>query len=386
MPRLLLVSTVPSFITAFLLPFARHFQQLGWHVDAMANGIASDQRCKTSFEHLWNIGWSRNPCTTGNLFTAPSRVRAIVDAEQYDIVHVHTPVAGFVCRYSLRSLNLPVKIYTAHGFHFHEHGTKLSNLIFRQLEKAAGAWTDYLVVINRRDEAAALEHRLISPDRIIYMQGIGLDLQHTYNPACVNETEVQTFRQDLQLASDDEILLSIAEFIPRKRHSDLLHAFARLARPRAHLVLAGAGPLMSGAKKLAQRLGVAARVHFLGLRRDVPVLIRSAKVVLLCSEQEGLPRSVMEALALEVPVVASDIRGTRELLEASGGYLYKLGDVGGLCRVTKWVLDHPLEAAATARAGRERMDPYDIARILNSHEQLYTRALATRQRSYSVLR
>ncbi|MGI9069870.1 MAG: glycosyltransferase family 4 protein [Bryobacteraceae bacterium] len=378
MTRLLVASTVPSFVEAFLLPYARHFRARGWRVDAMANGIGSNEECAAAFDRVWDIKWSRNPLNPANLWHAPAHVQDIIEAGNYDIVHVHTPVAGLVCRYSLRNRIAPVRIYTAHGFHFHENGSVPKNLMFLGFEKLAARWTDYLVVINRSDEAAARRQRFVAPGRLVYMPGIGLDTRHKYSPDSVSQDEITLARRALQLTPEDPVLLMLAEFIPRKRHADALRAFARLDRPRAQLLLAGAGPTMPAMKKLAHSLGIAPRVHFLGIRRDVPVLIRAACAVLLCSQQEGLPRSVMEALALGTPVIGSDIRGTRELLEHGAGYLYKLGSVEALCRAAERVLDHPVEAAASARLGRERIAAYDLQRILAMHEDLYAHALEHR--------
>lgn len=383
MPRLLIASTVPSFLEAFLLPYVRHFRARGWRVDGMAAEITSSSDSVEAFDRVWDIHWSRNPLDPSNLFRAARQVERVVTAESYDIVHVHTPVAAFVCRYALRKQQIPRIVYTAHGFHFHEHGAKAKNLLFLGLEKLAGRWTDHLVVINEADEQAASQRRLVRADRIVHMPGIGLDTLNVYNPRLITDSDIARIRSSFNLTADDPVFLMLAEFIPRKRHADILHAFARLNRRNAHLLLAGSGPLLPRMRELANTLSLADRVHFLGIRKDVPALIRSSSAVVLCSEQEGLPRSVMEALALEVPVIGASIRGTRQLLEGGAGRLYKVGDVDALCAAMEWVLDNPDEAAATARIGRERLTSYDIRNLISQHEELYARALG-RERVRSI--
>ena len=101
MPRLLIATTVPVTLTAFLLPFAAHFRGRGWPVDAMANGISADEACADAFDHVWEMPWSRNPLHPRNFLATPKRVREIVTGEGYDLVHVHTPVASFVTRLAL---------------------------------------------------------------------------------------------------------------------------------------------------------------------------------------------------------------------------------------------------------------------------------------------
>jgi len=381
MPNLLMASTVPAFLKAFLFPFADHFREQGWRVDAMANGIESDVECRSHFNTVWDVRWSRNPLDMSNFGHAPSAIRKITRQVKYDIVHVHTPVAGLVCRFALRHQDSVVRICTAHGFHFHEHGQRTKNAVFLGLEKLAGRWTDILVVINRSDEAAAKKHRLVPSSRLVYMPGIGVDTQGRYHPRAVAHDDVLAFRETIRAKAHDPVVLMLAEFIPRKRHVDALHAWRKLGCENAHLVFAGCGPTEPYMRQLTSRLGLQGQVHFLGMRSDVPTLVRASQAVLLCSDQEGLPRSVMESLSLGTPVIGSDIRGTRELLSEGAGYLYPVRDVEALAQVLRQVLANPIEASTRATAGQRRMASYDLRHIIRKHEELYSTALSMKGRT-----
>ena len=379
MTRLLMVTTVVDTLDAFLLPFASHFRAQGWRVDAMAHNVSTSSQSREAFDHTWEVTWSRNPLDPRNMFRTPKAIRALVKREGYDIVHVHTPVSAFVTRYALRGLRKkgrPRVIYTAHGFHFYDKGGHpLKNALFLALEKAAGYWTDYVVVINHEDEMAARRLRLVPPARVRYMPGIGVDTGF-YRPKDTLSTEAEQVRREIGLQAGEKLLVMVAEFIPRKRHQDAVRAVARLSRPDIHLAFAGEGPLIDSVQALAESLGVQDRVHFLGYRDDVPALMRASIATVLCSEQEGLPRSVMESLSLQVPVIGSDIRGTRELLEGGCGLLVELGNVQGLADATAWMADHAREARAMGRRGRERMAAFDIKNIMALHVNLYQEALA----------
>lgn len=377
MNNLLFITTIPDSLRAFLLPFAYHFRAKGWRVDAMAQGISDCAECLKAFDQVWEVEWSRNPLDPQNLIVAPRQLREVL-ASGYDLVHVHTPVAAFVTRYALNGLRKrgrPKVIYTAHGFHFYRGGAPLKNARFLALEKLAGRWTDYLAVINREDEEAAKRYRIVPTERVRYMPGIGVDIEH-YSPNAVPEDEVLRVRQELGLPLGTPLLLSVAEFIPRKRHRDILRAFARLDRPEVHLALAGDGLLFEQMQQLASDLGIQNQVHFLGVRQDIPILMRASVATLLASEQEGLPRSVMESLCMEIPVIGTEIRGTRDLLEGGCGFLVKVGDVEGLAQAMAWVLDHPEDTQIMGKCGRERMAAYDLRHILELHEALYTEAMA----------
>lgn len=380
MKNLLIITTIPDTLTAFLLPFARHFRTLGWQVDAMACGISAYGECKVEFDRLWEVQWSRNPLHPRNLLIAPRQIQAAMEQGEYDIVHVHTPVAAFVTRYALRNyrkLRKTKVIYTAHGFHFHSGGTAFKNNVFLGLEKLAGNWTDYLVTINREDEAAAKHHRLLTSEKVRYMPGIGVDL-HYYSSNTTSEAEVKEVQRELGLRADTKLLLSVAEFIPRKHPQDILRAFATINPENACLAFAGDGDLLEEMKQLATQLGIQEKVRFLGHRNDIPILMKLAFATILASEQEGLPRSVMESLCLETPVIGSDIRGTRDLVSSDSRILFPVGDVEKLADAIKYLLNHPQEASMMGKRGRERMNNFDLRHIIKLHETLYAEALSSK--------
>lgn len=369
--------TTISATLSFFIPIARHFQAKGWRVDAMAQGVSTNTKCLETFDCVWEIELSRNPLEPKNLMVAPQQIREVLAQKEYDLVNVSTPVAAFVTRYALNGLRKQGKlkvIYTAQGFHFYSGGAPLKNSIFLSLEKLAGRWTDYLVVVNREDEEAAKRYRSVPTERVRYIPGTGVNVER-YSPNAVPEAEVMRVRQELGLAPGTPLFLSVGEFISRKRHRDILRAFARLGRTEVHLVLAGDGLLIEEMQRLASDLGIQNQVHFLGIRRDIPILIRASVATLLASEQEGLPNCVMESLCMEVPAIGTEIRGTRDLLEGGCGLLVKVGDVEGLAQAMAWVLDHPEDAQAMGKRGREFMTPYKLRSVLELYEALYAEAM-----------
>ncbi|MGL5834375.1 MAG: glycosyltransferase [Waterburya sp.] len=379
MPKLLMVATVSSVFRDFLFPFADYFRSQGWQVDAMASKISSCSRCIKTFDQVWDIEFSRNPRDLKNLFLAPKTLRSVMEKEQYDLVHVHTPIAAFITRYALNGLRKQNKtkvIYTAHGFHFHSDGNLLKNVVFLALEKLGGAWTDYLVVINHDDRRSAQRFRLVPRKKIVYMPGIGVEPNY-YNRHNVSAVEISQVRQELNLAPHNQIFLAIAEFTPNKRHRDMVRALAHLRRPEIHLVIAGFGPkpLMDATRELAIELGVEKQVHLLGYRQDIPTLICSSVATLLVSEREGLPRCIMESFCLDTPVIGTNIRGTRDLLAEGRGLLVTVGDIKGIAAAMNWILDNPQKSQLMGRKGHEYMSNYDIKNILKLHQDLYEQAL-----------
>lgn len=377
MNKLLIITTIPATL-GFFLPLTKHLRAQGWQVDAMAKELSTDKEYHDLFDRVWDVEWSRNPLDPKNLLAAPQQIRQVFAQQQYNLVNVSTPVAAFVARYALNNWRKQGKlklIYTAQGFHFYQGGPHHKNAIFLGLEKIAGPWTDYLVVVNREDESAAKHYRLIAADRIRYIPGTGLNLDR-FNPNAISEAEIMRVRQELGLAPENSLFLSVAEFIPRKRPGDILKAFAQLDRPHVHLAFAGNGRIFEETQQLAAKLGVQNQVHFLGERKDIPVLMRASVATLIASAHEGLPNCVMESLCMEIPVIGTEIRGTRDLLVGGNGLLIKLGDINGMAEAMAWILDHPDEAQKMGKRGREDMINYDVPHILKLYECLYSDALS----------
>lgn len=300
-----------------------------------------------------------------------------------DIVHVHTPIAGFLARLAVRRKPLdrrPAVAYTAHGFHFYEGGHPVTNAAFLTAERVAGRWTDRLVVINGEDEAAAIRHRLVPRRRLVRMSGIGLDTR-MFSPSAVVPDGPAQVRYQLGIAADAPIFVLVGELNRNKRQRDAIAALVSMRHPGAHLVLAGGGRERPALDSQVRNLGVDDRVHFLGVISDVRPVVRTATALLLPSKREGLARSIMEALSLEVPVITSTARGNRELLGTDSGILYPTGDVAALADAMDWLIDHPDEAHAMGLRGRDRMvEQYDLQVLIRMHEELYRAMLAERSR------
>jgi glycosyltransferase involved in cell wall biosynthesis len=383
MKSILIVTTIPDTISAFLLPFIEHFRDRGWRVDGMAQGINNFPECIAACDKIWDIEWSRNPLEPKNFFSAAPKIKQLIRQEKYTLVHVHTPVAAFVTRWAINSLpkqERPQVIYTAHGFHFYRGGNYLKNAIFLNLEKLAGKWTDFLVTINREDEEAAKTYGLVEKERIVYMPGIGVDLQ-LYDRQGIPSQELERVRQEIGISPDTPLFICIAEFIPRKRHRDILEAFAQLKITNVALAFAGEGTTMKAMENLAVELGIGDRVYFLGYRRDIPALIQSASAILLVSAQEGLPRSILEALAMGVPVIGSNIRGIKDLLREERGILVPVGDTQAIAKAMAWIVEHPEEALLMGQRGRNTAHQYDLQTIIAQHEILYDLACAENDRN-----
>jgi glycosyltransferase involved in cell wall biosynthesis len=380
-PSALFVTTVPITLEAFLVPFAERFRSHGWRIDALANGATANDRIAGAFDNRYDISWSRNPLSPGNLLGTASKIREIVGQGRYDIVHVHTPIAAFVTRYALRDRSVatrPSVIYTAHGFHFYEGGSPASNFVYRRFERAAAPWTDFLVTINAEDYAAARDLAGIHPERVRYIPGIGVDTD-LYAPGSVPADEVACVRTELNIERHAFMLTMIAEFGAVKRHEHLLNAFAHVKDPHAVLVLVGNGPLESTLREKAVALGLAPRIRWAGYRRDIPAVLAASDALVLCSEREGLNRSVLEAMAAGRPVIGTQTRGIADAVTPETGWIVPKHDLAALAAAIREAAANRDETARRGVAARERaVAEFALPRIIDAYEELYREALASR--------
>jgi glycosyltransferase involved in cell wall biosynthesis len=308
-------------------------------------------------------------------------VRDLVRSGNYDIVHTHTPIASFVTRYALRrhdAASRPVVIYTAHGFHFFEGGPGVTNRVYSTTERAAARWTDYLVTVNREDYDAARAFGTIDPARVRYIPGIGVDTDR-YSPEAASKAQRERLRVDLDIAPENFMLAMVAEFSPVKRHTHLFQALALLKQQRVTVVLVGDGPDEPKLRDAVESLGIADRVRWAGYRRDIPALLAAGDGLVICSQREGLNRSVLEAMATGLPVIGTRTRGIADAITEKTGWLVPKDDPSALALAIEAAASDPLEARRRGDAGRERaVAEYALPLIIDAYEELYREALASR--------
>jgi glycosyltransferase involved in cell wall biosynthesis len=379
-PSLLVVATVATTIRQFISPHAAHMRALGWRVGAAAAGAAADPDLAARFDEVHELPLSRSIRDIASMVAGERAITRLLNETDWDVVHVHTPIASFVARLAVRRMPLdrrPAVAYTAHGFHFHRGGHPIASTAFLTAERVGGRWTDRLIVINDEDEAAARHYRLVPVTRLVRHPGIGLDTDR-YSPSAVPASAIADVRRDLQITGATPLFVTIGELNRNKRHADAMVAIARLRDRQAHLAIVGEGSLRAGLAGLATDLGLDGRVHFAGQLADVRPILATATALVAPSRREGLSRSVMEALSLEIPVIASSARGNAELVGDSG-FVNAVGDTDGMTTAMEALLSRPEEGRSMGARGRARMVAgYDVRLVGRLHEALYAALLVER--------
>ena len=381
MKKILIATTVPITLKSFLLPYADNLRRLGWKVDCLSREVSLDEECAMHFDDCHDIDWSRNPFSVSNLAAlrgCVKRIREIVSKERYDIVHVHTPVAAFITRFALRNVKAALGtdvVYTAHGFHFYNGGNRLSNFVFKMAEKIAARWTDLLIVMNDEDYQAGVS--FLPKTRVVKMNGVGLDIER-YSKGKIPPESISELRNSIGLNAGDKLFSYVAEFNPGKRHEDVIKALAliKAKNENFHLAFAGTGNLMNEMKALAGKLNVGERVHFIGYQKDVRPLIAASVAMLIPSRREGLPRSVMESMAMSTPVIGTDTRGVSDLIKDGCGILVQGGGekkIAGFADAMIYCADevNAHEVNKITELAYSKIINFDIKILIKEHEKLY---------------
>ena len=318
--KALLVTTVSGFVPQFEMNNVRLLQERGYEVHYASNfdmpsyGDNND-RLKGTGIRCHQIAFAREPWNLQNM-SAVRELAALIRREGVSLLHCHTPMGAACARVAAARTGLRNVIYTAHGFHFFDGAPKKNWLIYYPVEKFLSRYTDSLLLINREDYARA--RKKFSARHTDLLPGVGIDIEAVQR----GSAESAGLREELGISPDKRVLLTAGEMIPRKNQALLLEVLRRLNNPSLTLVILGHGKLRDELQARAKALGVEQQVLFPGYRTDVFRFYGMADLFLFPSLQEGLPVAVMEAMAAGLPVVASGVRGNRDLiLPGKGGEL-----------------------------------------------------------------
>jgi glycosyltransferase involved in cell wall biosynthesis len=226
--------------------------------------------------------------------------------ERPDVVHTHSSKAGILGRMAAKAARVPVVVHTVHGWSFHPEQPRPIYATYLNLERLCARLCDALVCVARPDIEEGVKQNIGRREQYRLIRS-GIEVE-AFQSVELSQIEA---RQRAGLPQNAWIVGSVGRLSPQKAPDDLLAAFAQAFSSRldAHLALVGDGPLRAALETQAQEANLSERVHFLGLRRDVPELLRAFDCFALSSHWEGLPRTLPQAMAAGLPIVATRVAG-----------------------------------------------------------------------------
>jgi len=348
----------------------KYFQNKGYEVHVATRlGERREELNKQRIVcHNINFARSINPLAA---LRSLKQLTKLMKKNNFSLVHVHTPMAAFLGRLAARLTRIKPVLYTAHGFHFFKGAPWYYWAFIYPAEYIAGKWTDGLIVINQEDYTNAQRMRF-QPKKNLFLVhgGVGVDLKQIIEFSLIDNSDI---RKELGISNKDIVISCIAELIPRKNHIFLLKAWQKITREfnNIHLLFIGKGKCLNNLKEYVKQ-NLLPRVYFLGYRKDVSKIVEKSDIVTLVSKHEGLPRSIMEAMALGKPVVVSNVRGNHDLVkQGENGFLVELGDVDGLISSLKKLINNAEIRADMGKVSLEKVKEYDIEKVLIEMASIY---------------
>lgn len=316
--KILFTASTYSHILQFHLPYLRWFQERGWSVHVASGGPHAEIPFA---DETVDLPLKKSMASPKN-FKAAMLLRKKIQQEDYTLICTHTTLAAFFTRLALRGLKeRPLVADMVHGYLFDEQTPRLKREILLTAERWMASVTDLLLTMNRWDYDLAIHYQL--GKRVVHIPGIGVDFSRFDRGGLGSQCEL---RRKYGISDDAFALIYAAEFSKRKSQAVLIRAM-KLLPENVMLILPGDGVLRQDCQKLARYLAVDDRVFFPGHVSEMAPWYAMADAAVSSSRSEGLPFNIMEAMYLELPVIASDVKGHRDLIvDGVTGLLYPYAD------------------------------------------------------------
>lgn len=304
-----------------------------------------------------------------------------IKSKRISVVHTHSSKAGILGRLAAELAGVKYILHTVHGWPFHQHQDRFRKNLFLCLERFATKFTDIIAVVSDWDKEKGLQNRVgvASSYRRIYY---GIDYGNF-----TRRGSQEKIKQGLGLLPEDLVISNISCFKPQKAIADFVRVAHLICQriPQAKFILIGDGVLRRKIEKLIRQLKLEKQVILFGWRRDIPQILSATDVYLLTSLWEGLPISVLEALAAACPVIATDTGGVREIIkEGENGFLVSPGDVEKIAqRLMILLQDSRLRKDMGQRARDSLSRNFYLPQAVNCQQKIYQNLIETKGAAYA---
>lgn len=357
MAKILQVCNSDFYLSKFLAPLIIALDAQGHRVECVCEGQQFPENFLNSkiIIHSFEFPKKNSPF---EFLIAIQKMRRLIRTGHYDCVNSHNRNASIIARIAAWLENVPVNLYTAHGFYFHDDQKPLFKELTIWLEMLLARFTDFTLSQSQEDIEFVTRRGFIKKDKIKHI-GNGIDV----NRFCINPNRI-ALEKKLGFKSNTFRIGSVGRLVKGKGFADLLEAFALFhkAVPNAELVIIG-GNIAQDISPFQQEFLV--KVHSLGLENQVIVTGITSKVedylaicdvFVLASYREGLPRSLLEAMSMAIPALATNIRGCREvIIDGVNGFLFEPKDVQKLFELMLKMYQDENLRAQMATLGRNRI-------------------------------
>lgn len=372
------IATSDASLRYLLLNQLEHYREAGYEVIGISRSGPDVEALEAAGIRFIEAPLSRSIGPLGDL-VALWRLYRILAKERLTVVHTHTPKAGLLGQYAALFARVPLRVHTIHGLYFPGFMKPETRFLYVLLERVTMRFSRHNFSQNPEDVPVAVAERICRADRIEQV-GNGIDLRRFEASKFPPEQRLKT-RESLGLAPDHIVVGMVARLVEEKGWLEMLRAAAILKAKdsRVRFVFVGG---FEPTKKDAIRAealrehGIDDVAQFLGHRTDVPELYAAMDIFALPSHREGFPRAPMEASALGIPCVVTDVRGCRQTVDDGvTGFVVRVRSPQLLAAaIDKLVQSEPLRRELGAGARKKAVAEFDeravITRILAAYDRL----------------
>lgn len=359
-----------NFINNFNKPCIESAISLGYEVYLGVNKKYPEKlTCPEYAIQFYDSNTFRNLFNIKDNWKAYKNLAYVLKKGNVEVIHCNTPIGGMVGRLCGRRYHVPKIIYTAHGFHFFKGAPLFNRTLLKWAEKVMAHWTDVLITMNEEDYREAKKFKLKKDGKVYKIPGVGID---TTIRKDLDICEIKNLRSILQIKENDLLCIAMGDLVKRKNYPVAIEAIAKSKNSNIHYLICGEGPEKDNLIKLSRKLNVENQIHFLGYRSDVKKLLMISDFLLFSSIQEGLPRSVLEAMACGLPCIVSNIRGNNDLIKNNiNGFLFEPKDSNGLVHIINRIAKDKDLRERLGKANLNEIEKYDITIVKEIIQKIY---------------
>jgi lipopolysaccharide/colanic/teichoic acid biosynthesis glycosyltransferase/glycosyltransferase involved in cell wall biosynthesis len=359
--KVLFVTSVDITVEKFLIPLLNRLKNEGFevHVACSKGKYTPDIEARGFIVHNILIERRINPLSN---LRSLWNLYLLMRKERFQIVHVHTPIASVLGRIAAWMARVPITVYTVHGFYFHENTNRLIRKAMVWLERILCKITTIVFTVSSEDAQTAIKEK-ICPEKKVKWISNGIDINR-FNI----RTDSGMMRLKYGLTPDNKVVGFVGRFVEEKGIINLLEAIQQVVKliPDAKLLIVGEKEESDRDKKTGKIItsivnqgGLSSHVIFTGFIEDVPEVLSVMDVFVLPSYREGLPISILEAMACGKPVIATNIRGCREeVIPEKTGLLVPVNDSKSLADAIVRLLSNEKLARQMGITGRRQVEEF----------------------------
>ncbi len=367
MRKVLFVASLTNHIIGFHTPFLKYFKEIGYEVHVASNGNQNIEFC----DKHYNLPFERFPLKEQN-FRCYKDLKKIIMENQYEIIHCHTPVASFLTRLAARKTRKKKTkvIYTAHGFHFYRGAPLINWIIYYPVEKWMSHYTDCLITINKEDYELAKKELKVKKIELIH--GVGMNEEKFVKK--LTEEEKENKKKEFKIGNKDIVFTYVAELNDNKNQILLIRVMEKLEKDFKNLKLLLVGKCANEKfyEEEIEKRNLKEKVMLLGKRSDISDILSITNIYLASSIREGLPVNIMEAMYMGLPIVATDNRGHRELIENGlNGYLVSYKNEEEFVSKIKELIENEEKIKKFANNSKQKVEKYLLKNVIKEMERVY---------------